>query len=304
MRFALGAGSGPHADGGSSARRPWRRTWSQGTLMPTLRVNGYDMAFVERGAGAPLLLVHGTLGDYRHWTGQMEPFGASHRTIAVSLRHCWPERWDGEGDDFTVQQHASDIASFVGGLQAGPVHLLGHSRGGHIAFRVAQNFPDLIRSLILVEPGGVLAADLENGLASAAPAIALGPLYAKAAERIRQGEIDEGLKPTIDVIAGAGAWERTPEPIRQALRDNAVTLLGQIKEQRAPFARADAKAIKAPTLLMAGERSPASFHHILDGLETAIRDVRRVVIPNASHSSNLDNPRAFDRAVLAFLAGQ
>src|SRR5271155_5043503 len=36
--------------------------------MPTLRVNGYGMAFAERGAGAPLLLVHGTLCDYRHWT--------------------------------------------------------------------------------------------------------------------------------------------------------------------------------------------------------------------------------------------
>jgi esterase len=272
--------------------------------MPTLRVNGYDMAFVERGAGPPLLLVHGTLGDYRHWAGQMEPFGAHHRTIAVSLRHCWPEKWDGEGDDFTVQQHTSDIAGFIAGLQAGPVHLLGHSRGGHIAFRVAQKFHDLIRALILVEPGGVLSKDLETGLAPAPPTIALVPLYAKAAERIRQGEIDEGLKPTIDMIAGVGAWDRTPEPIRQTLRDNAVTLLGQIKERRAPFARADAEGIRAPTLLMAGERSPASFRHILDGLETAIRDVRRVVIENASHSSNLDNPHAFERAVLAFLAEQ
>jgi esterase len=272
--------------------------------MPTLWVNGYDMAFVERGTGAPLLLVHGTLCDYRHWTGQMEPFGAHYRTIAVSLRHCWPEKWDGEGDDFTVQQHTRDVASFIAALQAGPVHLLGHSRGGHIAFRVAQNDPDLLRSLVLVEPGGVLAADLETGLPAAPPTLALGPLYAKAAERIRRGEIDEGLQATIDVLAGQGGWDRTPEPARQMLRDNAATLLGQLKEQRAPFARADAEAIKAPTLLIAGERSPASFHHILDGLESALRDSRRVVIPNASHSSNVDNPRAFEREVLAFLEGR
>jgi esterase len=272
--------------------------------MPTLWVNGYDMAFVERGTGAPLLLVHGTLCDYRHWTGQMEPFGAHYRTIAVSLRHCWPEKWDGEGDDFTVQQHTRDVANFIAALQAGPVHLLGHSRGGHIAFRVAQNDPDLIRSLVLVEPGGVLAADLETGLPAAPPTLALGPLYAKAAERIRRGEIDEGLQATIDVLAGQGGWDRTPEPARQMLRDNAATLLGQLKEQRAPFARADAEAIKAPTLLIAGEQSPASFHHVLDGLESALRDSRRVVIPNASHSSNVDNPRALEREVLAFLEGR
>ena len=272
--------------------------------MPTLWVNGYDMAFVERGTGAPLLLVHGTLCDYRHWTGQMEPFGAHYRTIAVSLRHCWPEKWDGEGDDFTVQQHTRDVANFIAALQAGPVHLLGHSRGGHIAFRVAQNYPDLLRSLVLVEPGGVLAADLETGLPAAPPTLALGPLDAKAAERIRRGEIDEGLQATIDVLAGQGGWDRTPEPARQMLRDNAATLLGQLKEQRAPFARADAEAIKAPTLLIAGEQSPASFHHVLDGLGSALRDSRRVVIPNASHSSNVDNPRAFEREVLAFLEGR
>ena len=106
------------------------------------------------------------------------------------------------------------------------------------------------------------------------------------------------------MIAGPGGWERTPEYRRQMLRGNAATLLGQIKEQRAPFARADAEAIRSPTLLIAGERSPASFHHILDGLERALRNPWRVVIPNASHASNIDNPKAFEREVLAFLEGR
>jgi esterase len=269
--------------------------------MKTLRVNDYDMAFVERGAGAPLLLVHGTFGDCRHWAPQMEPFGAHYRTIAISLRRCWPEQWDGEGSDFTVQQHTADVAAFISALQAEPVHLLGLSRGGHIAFRVAQNFPHLVRTLVLVEPGGVLAPDLEEGLAPAAALIALGPLYAKAADRIRRGEIDEGLASAIDVIVGPGGWDQTPEERKQRLRDNARTLLGQIKEQRAPFSRADAEAITAPTLLIAGERSPASFHRILDGMETAIANARRVTIPAASHASNIDNPEVFDREVLKFL---
>lgn len=270
--------------------------------MPTLRVNDYEMTFVERGVGTPLLLVHGSVSDYRHWARQMEPFGAHYRTIAVSLRHCWPEQWDGEGDDFTVQQHTADVAGFISALEVGPVHLLGISRGGHIAFRVAQNFPNLVCMLVLVEPGGVLAPDLETGLEPAGgPPIALGPLYTEAAERIRRGKIDEGLAPTADVILGPGGWDKLPGQIKQMFRDNARTLLGQIKEQRAPFARADAEQIRSPTLLMAGERSPASFHRILDGLQAALKNVQRVVIPAASHVSNIDNPEAFEREVLAFL---
>ena len=272
--------------------------------MPTLRVNGYDMAFVERGTGAPLLLVHGTLGDYRSWAEQMEPFGAHFRMIAVSLRRCWPEPWDGEGDDFTVQQHIKDVAAFIAALDAGPVHLIGHSRGGHIAFRVAATFPNLVRTLVLVEPGGALDASLEPPQAPKSPPIALGQVYAAAAERIRRGEIDEGLAPTIDVIHGPGGWARLPEETRRRMRDNALTLLAQFKEQRDPFSRADAEAIRAPTLLMAGERSPENFHRILDGIESALKNVQRVVIPHASHGSNRDNPAAFNRAALAFLEGR
>ena len=133
------------------------------------------------------------------------------------------------------------------------------------------------------------------------PPIALGPLYTAAAERIRRGAIDEGLAPTAEAIFGPGGWTSLPEDRKQRMRDNARTLLGQIKEQRAPFSRADAEAIRAPTLLMAGERSPESFHRILDGLESALKDVRRAVIPDASHGSNVDNPEAFEREVLAFL---
>ncbi|MBV8443291.1 MAG: alpha/beta hydrolase [Hyphomicrobiales bacterium] len=269
--------------------------------MPSLRLNGHDMAFVEPGTGIPLLLVPGTLGDYRSWALQMEPFGAHYRAIAVSLRHCWPERWDGVGDDFTVQQHTKDVAAFIAALDAGPVHLLGHSRGGLIAFRVAQNFPGLVRKLVLAEPGGALDASLEPPHAPQNPPIALGPLYTEAAARIRRGETDEALAPTADVIFGPGGWANLPEVKKQQMRDNARTLIGQMKEQRAPFSREDAEAIRAPTLLMAGERSPESFHRILDGLESALKDVRRVVIPAASHGSNIDNPKRFEHEVLAFL---
>jgi pimeloyl-ACP methyl ester carboxylesterase len=120
----------------------------------TLRVNGYDMAYLEVGQGPPLLCVHGSLCDFRTWSAVLGPLTRKHRVIAVSLRHFFPEHWDGVGDTYSIAQHTVDVIGFIEKLDAGPVDLMGHSRGGHISFRVVQRRPDLLRRLILAEPGG------------------------------------------------------------------------------------------------------------------------------------------------------
>jgi esterase len=269
--------------------------------MPVLRVNGYDMAYIEQGQGPSLLLLHGAMCDHRYWAPQMEPFGRQHRVIAPSLRHFWPERWDGLGDDFTIGQHTEDVAAFVAALRAGPVHLLGHSRGGHVAFRVAQHFPDRVRALVLAEPGGELDASLDTALPRPDASAGLDT-FGQAAERIRSGDVDAGLALFVETVSGFGAWDALTERARGVMRDNAYTLLGQVREQRPPFRRADAEAIRAPTLLVGAERSPPLYARILEALERCLRDVRRVTIPGTSHPMNHGNPEAFDRAVLGFLA--
>ena len=102
------------------------------------RVNGYDMAYIELGEGSPLVCVHGTLGDFRVWSPVLGPLSRRHRVVALSLRHFFPEHWDGTGSDFTIAQHVADVIGFIQAIDGRPVDLLGHSRGGHIAFRVAQ----------------------------------------------------------------------------------------------------------------------------------------------------------------------
>ena len=132
-----------------------------------LEINGYRMSYVEEGSGEPLIMVHGSLSDYRYWARQAGPLRASLRVVSVSLRHYYPERWDGVGDDFTTRQHYEDVATFIEALGAGPVHLLGHSRGGNIAFWVGRHYPERVKSLILAEPG----SELEDTLPGCKPAV-------------------------------------------------------------------------------------------------------------------------------------
>ena len=273
--------------------------------MRVLHVNGHDMAYAEHGAGTPLLLVHGTLLDQRWWAPQMEPFGERYRAVAPSLRHYWPAPRNGTGGDFTIEQHVQDVAAFIEGLGAGPVHLLGHSRGGHIAFRVAQRFPDRVRALILAEPGGSLEEALQTaaggGGSAPRPGTTLAEATAGAAELIRDGDTDAGLSLFVEAVLGPGAWERSAERVARMQRDNARTLLAQIDERRAPYTRADMEAIRAPTLLVGGADTPLLFPPILDAMERWIAGAERVAIPGTAHMMSDEDPAAFNRAVLDFL---
>jgi len=264
--------------------------------MPTLAVDGYPLSYAEAGAGPPLLMVHGTLGDQRSWTAQMAPFGERFHAMALSLRHCWPGRWE-DGGDFTIARHVADVAGFIRALGEGPVRLVGHSRGGHIAFRVAQHHPDLVAALVLVEPGG----ELDASLGGAPPAGNQASAFARAAALIAEGRTEAGLTVVAEHTGGPGAWEKRSEARRAVNRDNATTLLGQIHEQRRPYAKAEAQGIGIRTLLVGGAQSQPQFGRILDALQPNMPDTTRVTIPRAAHSVQADNPGEFNAAVLAFL---
>jgi pimeloyl-ACP methyl ester carboxylesterase len=69
--------------------------------MQHLRVNNYDMSYIEVGGGATLVCVHGSLCDFRIWSPVLGPLSRRHRIIAVSMRYYFPEHWDGVGPGFT-----------------------------------------------------------------------------------------------------------------------------------------------------------------------------------------------------------
>jgi pimeloyl-ACP methyl ester carboxylesterase len=189
--------------------------------MQTLHVNGTDMAYLEIGQGRPLVCVHGSLCDFRIWSAVLGPLTQYHRVIAVSLRHFFPERWDGVGDTYSIAQHVADVIAFIERLDTEPVDLMGHSRGGHISFRVAQQRPDLLRRLVLAEPGGELDATLDP---AARPGVSpLGARIATSAEKIATGDVEGGLafffdaesirNPTL-FVGGANTKGTLPQVLR------------------------------------------------------------------------------------------
>jgi esterase len=270
--------------------------WELPVGVKALTVNGYPMAYLESGEGHTIVLVHGAGVDYRTWRIQTAKPPAGFRLIAVSLRHYYPEPWNGRGETLSIQQHADDLVAFVEGLRVGPVFVIGHSRGGVVAFRMAQARPDLIRRLILMEPAfGAL-------LPSSAPATD-GSRFAavrKAVEaRFEQGDIEGGLEVWSDRNT-PGTWKRSSEEFRQIARDNAWTLIAA--QQNVPVRCEELAHLKMPVLLMQGEKTSLGNTNIVEASHKCLPSAARAVIPNASHGMHVNNSAGFEAAFVTFLS--
>lgn len=269
--------------------------WELPPQVRTLNVNGYPMAYTMRGSGPTVVLVHGALNDYRYWEPQLASLSSRYRVVSVSLRHYYPERWKGGSDDFSVRQHAQDLAAFIERLGAGPVYLVAHSRGGSVGAGTAKLRPDLVRKLVLLEPSLL-------SLAAPAPGAAPDPNIARvrtARAMLDRGETEAALEYYVDDLNGRGAWKARAEPERQVVRDNAWTITGPLHADIVDCG--DLRQLPMPILLVEGEKGVPSLRRLLGEAQKCAPGARRTLIPGAGHRMNRDNPAAFEAALTAFL---
>ncbi len=271
--------------------------WELPPGVKTLTVNGYPMAFLDHGSGPAIVFVHGGGSDYRSWTEQMASPLPNFRQIAVSLRNYYPERWNGKGDKFSTPQHADDLAKFIDGLASSPVYLVAHSRGGIVATLTARSRPDLVKKLVLLEPGFYsLAPESVPAQERRAVAVALRA----AAARFEKGDMDGGLEIWADRHV-PGSWKRLSEDDRQRSRDNAWTLIRDIGAS-APVTCNVVGGLTMPLLLMRGEKSPEIYAQIIGATRQCRPSADLVVIPDAAHAMHRMNPKAFESALTDFLS--
>ncbi|MBA9845647.1 alpha/beta hydrolase [Ralstonia pickettii] len=277
------------------------RSWELPSDVKVLTTNGYAMAYVERGQGAPLVLVHGTLGDYRNWEPVMPMLSSHFRTISVSLRHAYPEPWNGQGNDAAIAQHAADLAAFIRALGIGPVHLLGHSRGGAVVLLTASAHPELVRSVILADPAPfvTLLPDRPEVQAAEEKRTAISQ---SMLERFQKGDLDGGAALWINAVGGPGAWAAASATSQGIWRSNAWTAKTLVDDDRQPFHCNDAARITAPVLLITGDRSPPIYGYMQEGLRPCLKQVTNAVIANAGHGMFRANPKAFSERVAEFVA--
>jgi len=129
-----------------------------GLVEKRITVDGHDIVYLDGGSGEPLMLLHGFGANKDNWI-QIAPLLAPHYRLII------PDL-PGFGDstrDFDRRYAADDqldrLHQFIGELGIGPVHLGGNSMGGFLAGLFGARYPDAVRSLWLLAPAGVEAAE-------------------------------------------------------------------------------------------------------------------------------------------------
>lgn len=268
-----------------------------------IKVNGTELAYIEEGEGIPVILVHGSVGDFRTWNFQMDDFSKHFRVISYSRRYHYPNKWNGNGKDYSVSLHADDLVAFITALGIAPVHLVGTSYGAFVSLYLETRHPGTARSLVLGEPPMIpWLKDLEGGreLLREFGKNAFEP----ARTAFSEGKMEEGVKYFIDGVMGHGTFQRLSPKAKEMMIDNAPEMKAEtLAPDYMPFITGDEiKNVNCPVLLLKGERSPKMFHLIIDELRLLLPQSQLDVVPASSHSMQIANPQFYNSRVLEFLS--
>jgi pimeloyl-ACP methyl ester carboxylesterase len=265
------------------ARRPSRRpsgpAWWRplGLAAHAAEVGAWRVHWVEAGAGdETVVLLHGLSGSARWWQRNIPALSAARRVLVPDLIGFGRSRVRGARlPDLPTLAEA--LAAWIDSAAGGPVHLVGHSMGGHLAIHLAAEHPSLVRRLVLVDAAGIPPRIGARSILR---------LAYEAAPPRRWG--DPRFLPVIWTDAVLTGPATVVRGLVHILRDDVRPLLPQIQ---------------APTLVVWGARDglipPADGRALRDGIAGA----RLLVIDRAYHNPMIDRPREFDAAVLRFLDG-
>jgi pimeloyl-ACP methyl ester carboxylesterase len=118
--------------------------------METLTRDGVRLAYLERGAGDPtLLLVHGWCCDHTYLIPQIKRFQSDHRVVAVDLRGHGAS--DAPAQTYTIAGFADDLAWLVEQLDLGQPVVIGHSMGGTVAMELAARYPERVAAVVAID---------------------------------------------------------------------------------------------------------------------------------------------------------
>jgi len=256
-------------------------------------VNGTRLYYEMEGQGQPVIFIHGLALDNRLWDSQWAKFAKKYKVIRYDVRGF------GQSDRaHDPHNPTEDLKALLDYLKIDKAHLVGLSMGGNIALNFAAKYPERINKIVTVD------ADVDGFM-----------------------DYTPELKGTFDKIiylASHQGWHDEEQAIwlksrlmrLYAANDRAIINLSEITADYhgdhfinprinphfgTPTTLELLPTIKAPTLVIIGEKDEESIHRIGRVLTEKIPAAQKIIIKDAGHLSNMDKPKVFNKTVMQFL---
>lgn len=249
--------------------------------MPTLDRDGVKVHYETHGEGPVILLSHGYSATSEMWRGQIAALSRRHKLIVWDMRGHGQTDYPEDPSQYSEEKTVADMAALLDAVGAHSAIVGGLSLGGYMSLAFHLAHPDRVRTLLVVDTGPGFRSD-------------------EARERwnehscgIANGFEAEGLS----YIRGMS---------KEMAMSSHRSADGLLRAARGMLTQRDARVInslpniKAPTLVIVGAND-AGFIGAADYMAAKIPNATKLVIPDAGHAVNIDQPEIFNQAVLRFL---
>jgi pimeloyl-ACP methyl ester carboxylesterase len=251
--------------------------------MPKLDRNGVRIHYEVHGKGPVILLTHGYSATSQMWRGQIEPLTKGHTLVIWDMRGHGRSDYPPDDALYSEALTVGDMRALLDAVNAETAIVGGLSLGGYMSLAFHLAHPERVRALMLFDTGPGFKKD-----------DAREAWNKRAAQTALEYETE-----------GLARLQRLSHEMRTAEHRSAE---GLARAARGMLAQGDARIINSlpsvsvPTLIVVGANDKP-FLAATDYMAAKIAGAQKVVIPDAGHSANLDQPDAFNRAVLGFLDG-
>lgn len=251
-----------------------------------------QLQFKEFGNGEPLLILHGLFGSSDNWFSIAPKLAAQFHVFTLDQRNHGQSPHSGE---MTYPLMARDVAEFLDAQKLESAMVLGHSMGGKVAMRMALDFPERVRKLIVADIAprayapeyeeyfrGLLALDLNKF-------------------RSRQ-EMEEALAPSVPPLIIRRFLLKNLANKPDGLYRWKINLPGLHKNYpRICEAIISEKTFDEPALFLYGGKSDYVSDKDKPMIISLFPHAQFEVIPQAGHWMHADAPEEFVRSVVKFV---
>ncbi len=257
--------------------------------MPKQKVKDIEMYYEITGEGDPLLLIHGLGSSIRDWEEQIPVFSKKFQVIAVDLRgHGKTDKPKGP---YSIKMFAEDIAELLNNLENKQVNILGISLGGGVALQFAVDYPDFVKSLIIVNSTSEVRVDS----------------FKQKREFIKRTFIIKlvGMKKMGEVLAPRlfikpEQEEKRIKLIERWAENDKKAYLAALYTLKGWSVQDKLNSILSPTLVIGSDEdyTPSSIKEEYTAL---IPNAKFVEVEDARHALPMEKPEEFNEIVMKFL---